>query len=63
MKAFTKTSRGLSKSKLAVGLFAGVLLARLIYFSVSPEFGIRSPNGELLASVHCFHEWANMLGF
>ncbi|XP_072149561.1 alpha-1,3-arabinosyltransferase XAT3-like [Setaria viridis] len=51
MKAFRNTSRGLSKSKLAVGLFAGVFLARLIYFSVSPKFAVRSPNAILPGSL------------
>ncbi|WVZ79943.1 hypothetical protein U9M48_027465 [Paspalum notatum var. saurae] len=46
MKAFNNWSRALLKSKFAIGLFAGVFLALVIFFtsSASPEFAIRTFN-------------------
>ncbi|XP_062179001.1 alpha-1,3-arabinosyltransferase XAT3-like [Phragmites australis] len=39
MKAFNDISRALSESKLAIGLFAGLFLSLVIFFSASPQFG------------------------
>ncbi|TVU08696.1 hypothetical protein EJB05_42107 [Eragrostis curvula] len=50
MKALGNISRALLESKLAIGLFAGVFLASVIFFSVSPQFGWHSPN-DLLPEV------------
>ncbi|KAJ1259437.1 hypothetical protein BS78_10G155200 [Paspalum vaginatum] len=46
MKAFSIMSRALLESKLAIGLFAGVFLALVIFFSssASPEFAVRGLN-------------------
>jgi hypothetical protein len=44
MKAFSNIQRALLESKLAIGLFAGVFLALLIFFSASPQFRVQSLN-------------------
>jgi hypothetical protein len=46
MKAFSNIQRALLESKFAIGLFAGVFLALLIFFSTSPQFRVQSLNGE-----------------
>jgi hypothetical protein len=46
MKGFSNIQQALLESKPAIGLFAGVFLALLIFFSASPQFAVQSPNGE-----------------
>ncbi|KAL6607057.1 hypothetical protein ACP70R_042710 [Stipagrostis hirtigluma subsp. patula] len=44
MKLFKNIPWALPESKLSIWLFAGVFLALVVFFSVSPQFGIFSPN-------------------